>query len=138
MRVKTRSMISGHSGIGESSSRWVCCCNAYTNVMYIGIAGDTLGRQFEDAVYYARQQRQAHNEFTLTFRGDQITQWTQMVQDWYENPTNPDPFQEPEQSSLFVVNGKVRITDQGNCQRSRLLKFDTSSLKTKKGSLHLV
>ncbi len=59
--------------------------------------GDTLGRRFEDAVYYARQQRGAHTEFTSTFSNNQISQWSSMVEAWYNDTSEPDPFQEPEQ-----------------------------------------
>lgn len=59
--------------------------------------GNTLGRRLEDAVFYARQQRQAHIEFSSTFSAEQITRWAQMLQDWNADPTGPDPYQEPEQ-----------------------------------------
>ncbi len=78
----------------------------------MGVAGNTLGRRFEDAVYYARQQRRAHIEFTATFTSDQISQWTEMIQDWNNDASQPDPFQEPDQGSyLFCLRRPPRHAD---------------------------
>ncbi len=61
--------------------------------------GDTLGRRLEDAVYYARVQRRDHTEFTATFSDNKIAQWRSMIQAWYDDPSKPDPFEEPEQGT---------------------------------------
>ncbi len=97
----------------------------------MGVAGNTLGRRFEDAVYYARQQRRAHIEFTATFTSDQISQWTEMIQDWNNDASQPDPFQEPDQGSyLFCLRRPPRHADLAPV--SRLLKCDANSHRKKK------
>ncbi|KLO10990.1 hypothetical protein SCHPADRAFT_831771 [Schizopora paradoxa] len=58
--------------------------------------GNALGRRFEDAVYYAREQRLSHTQFTATFKNSQVARWNSMVQDWYADADAFDPFQEPE------------------------------------------
>ncbi len=66
------------------------------------MSGSTLGRRFEDAIFFARQQRQAHVEFSLTFREEQISRWTRMLQAWNEDPSLADPFQEQEQGMMNI------------------------------------
>ncbi|KLO03894.1 hypothetical protein SCHPADRAFT_990181, partial [Schizopora paradoxa] len=70
--------------------------NGYYKALTTSNSGNALGRRFEDAVYYAREQRLSHTQFTATFKESQVARWSSMVQDWYADPDAFDPFQEPE------------------------------------------
>ncbi len=92
-------MINFRSGTGVYLSNWYVD-NQTTSinfVSYLGVKlGSTLGTRMDDAMYHSRYQRQLHEEFTTTFRPEQIKRWSAEVFAWYADVNSPDPFEEPE------------------------------------------
>ncbi len=81
----------------------MCMPRTYNNV------GDTLGRRFEDAVYYLRVQRREHSDFTSTFSDNQIAEWSTMIQAWYDDPSEPDPFEELNQGTRSTTERELSL-----------------------------
>ncbi len=100
-------MTSGHSGTGELLCHLVSLVLHSHTLCLTAMSGSTLGRRFEDAILLARQQRQAHVEFSLTFGEEQISRWTRLLQACNEDPSLADPFQEQEQG-MMNINPDIR------------------------------
>lgn len=77
------------------------------HVLILCAPGDTLAKRFDDAVYHSRKQREIFDEFSATFDAAQIRTWTRMVEAWNADTSCPDPFQEPDPGTFFVLR-KVR------------------------------
>ena len=83
-----------------------------------------MGRRFDDAVYYSREQRDAHTEFSATFTAEQISRWSKMLEEWNKDPNKADPFQEPEGSESCDFLHVVLMTSSSSAVTAAEVRRD--------------
>ncbi|KAI0702101.1 hypothetical protein C8Q76DRAFT_802395 [Earliella scabrosa] len=60
----------------------------------------------KEARAMATKQHEIFNEHTQNFAGDVVKKWEQMIKTWEADPSNPDPYEEPQAT---VTLNKVRL-----------------------------
>jgi hypothetical protein len=63
-------------------------------VLYLVFTGCHLHSKLKEAIPMTKKHCALLNALSATFSASTVAEWTQMVEDWQEDPLKPDPFEE--------------------------------------------